>query len=167
MANVDDESNIYKNYGTSEYFMTHYYNNDERTLYLYSTAGSLTYEQQLNDFINNNKASFLNETLYNDVNVLSRVDTNSYTTIAWDCEYYQSVTRFYKNGITIDAISILKNLYFSYGSTMSLKNIKLNENGNFVFDGTRYKPIGMVSHEYMDSGTYEMNPESFYLKKIN
>ncbi len=171
IAEVDSDDNLWAEYGTSQYFMTHSYDDLTRTLSLYSTAGSLTYEQALSDIYDNKKAIFDNR-IQGELTILGRTDKENETIIAWKYANTGGSTGFVKirkDGMVINSSFVLSGAYSFMGQTeMSIYSwsCDFDDDGNFIFEGDRTEQTGLTSVTSFEEGKYMMNTDTFIVTKI-
>lgn len=167
-SNKTSSYNPYAEYGISEYFLKHTYNDSERALYIETVDdGVLSYEQQLSDFLEGKTSLPLGDAASSgQPQILSRKDTEDCTMLLFKWQWMTSIAKFYKNGIQMNMSDPIFTAYkFKNQMTTTIDSGEFSDDGSkcYVY-GQRNKPSGMVVYEMFESGTYEIDTKSFVIR---
>ena len=151
---------LYGQYGTSPYFMTHHWNSVARTLHVYNNVGSLPpYEEQVSKlkktFSESTKAKTLKYEFKTKYGTLLIGDEATY--FIWPDGKYTSLNDVF-------------NLYgLAFEGNIRIQNASLGETEQYVeFDSFKSHYNSLIGHGYdiYDEGRYRFDLKNFIIEKI-
>lgn len=158
--------NPYSKWGVSEYFLSHEYYDDIRTLYINSNVDEIpSYDEQLENFLSGKMSFYANGPTIGKPQIISRKDTTEYTLILYKWEWITSIAKFYKNGISMDMYDVITHYRFQNQMHTTIDNGIFSENDNICYvNGSRYKRDGIMSYALIDKGIYTIDTDTFIIK---
>lgn len=167
-SNKTSSYNPYAEYGISEYFLSHTYDDGDRALYIETVDdGVLSYEEQLSDFLSGKTSLPVGDAASGGQppQILARKDTEDCTMLLFKWQWMTSIAKFYKNGIQMNMSDAIFAAYkFKNQMTTTIDYGDFSEDGSkCCVYGRRNNRVGMVVSEVFESGFYEIDTDSFVI----
>ena len=159
--------NLNSEYGVSEFFLKHHYDNSERALYIETASDNeiLSYDDQIKRFLNGEPRFSIGDPTYAKPKIWARIDTENCTMFLYSWQWITSIAKFYKNGIYMDMYDVFMHYHFQNQRNTTISSGEFSADGSICYiDGMRYKYNGLLSYTLIDEGTYEVDTDAFTVK---